>query len=465
MEKTIDPRSKLLTQSPFKLMLSLSLPAIVGMVVVGLYNLLDAVFVGQMVSPEAMGAVSVSYPFTLINSGIATLIGVGSASVLSRAIGEKDKATVDKIMGNLIFLNLVLSVVITAVGMIFTRQILMLTGAEGEILNIAEGYLRIVFAGSLFINFAQSANMVMRGEGILKKAMIITGTGAVINIILDPIMITLMKKYGSGVEGAALATIIAQIITASITLWYFSNKSKNVRIHKIALDKKLLPKILSVGLSAMLMQIMTLVQQTVLFNVAAEYGGDTWQIILGAALRLQAFAFIPLWGMAQGFQPAVGTNYGAKQYARVKKITWVFSLSATVLTLLFYIPIEAAPKAMLSMFITDSKIAAQGAGDFRVLFSTYVLLGFLITAITLFQALGKASKASVLVILRQIVLFIPLAVLLPKLNDLGIHGVFLAPALTEAIIFIGALVLVIVEFKKLNDSKAELVEENVEVNV
>lgn len=449
MNKQTDTRTMLLTATPLQLMLTLSLPAIIGMVVVGLYNLMDAVFVGQMVGSNAMGAVSVSYPFTLINTGVSTLIGVGSASVLSRAVGKNDQNTVDKIMGNLIALNLILGVIITAVGMIFTRQILTLSGAEGEILNIAERYLRIIFAGSLFVNFAQSANMIMRGEGILKKAMLITGTGAVLNIILDPIMITVMKANGYGVEGAAYATILSQFITASITLWYFLKKSKMVKIHQIRLESSLLSEILGVGFSAMLMQVMMLVQQTVLYNVAAKHGGDTWQIILGAALRVQSFAFIPLWGMSQGFQPAAGTNYGAKEYERVKKVTLGFSLGATILALIFYLPVEIAPKMVLSWFITDSSIVAQGSNDLRVLFSTYITLGFLITVITLFQSLGKASKASVLVVFRQIALFIPLAVLLPKVGGLGIHGVFLAPALTDGIIFIVAVLLVVSEFRSL----------------
>ena len=455
MNKKTDTRTILLTASPFQLMISLSLPAIVGMVVVGLYNLMDAVFVGQMVGTNAMGAVSVSYPFTMINSGISTLIGVGSASVLSRAVGKKDQGTIDKIMGNLIALNLILSIAVTVIGMVFTRPILRLTGAEGEILNIAERYLRIIFAGSLFVNFAQSANMVMRGEGILKKAMLITGTGAVLNIILDPIMISLMTKNGMGVEGAAFATILSQFITASITLWYFLKKSKMIKINRIKLENSLLPEILSVGFSAMLMQVMNFVQQTVLYNVASQHGGDTWQIILGAALRVQSFAFIPLWGMSQGFQPAAGTNYGAKEYDRVKKVTLGFGLGATVLALLFYLPVELAPKTVLSWFITDPELVAQGVGDFRVLFSTYITLGLMITAITLFQSLGKASKASVLVLLRQIVLFIPMVILLPKMSGLGIHGVFAAPALTDGIVFVVSILLVISEFRNLTKLKAE----------
>lgn len=402
-----------------------------------------------------MSAVSISYPFTLINTGVSTLIGVGSASVLSRAIGKKDQSTVDKIMGNLIAMNLLLGIIITVLGMIFTRQLLALSGAEGEILNHAERYLRIIFAGSLFVNFAQSANMIMRGEGILKKAMLITGTGSVLNIILDPIMITAMSAQGQGIEGAAYATVASQIITAAITLWYFVAKSKVVRIHGIRLETSLISEILGVGFSAMLMQVMTMVQQTTLYHVAARHGGDTWQIILSAALSIQSFTMIPLWGASQGFQPAAGTNYGAKQYGRVKHITKVFMIGVTVFSLIFYIPIQLAPKTILSWFIKDIGIVSQGVTDFRILFSTYILLGFVLMVITLMQSLGKASKASVLVMMRQIILFVPLAILLPQIGSLGVHGVFLAPAATDLIILILAIVLLTGEFRNISKLAAQ----------
>ena len=205
----------------------------------------------------------------------------------------------------------------------------------------------------------------------------------------------------------------------------------------------------------MLMQVMTLVQQTVLYNVASRYGGDSWQIILGAALSTQSFAFIPLWGMSQGFQPAAGTNYGAKQYDRVKQVTKGFIIGATILTLIFYIPIQLAPATLLSWFIKDESLASQGIAPFRILFSTYVLLGFLIMAITLMQSLGKASKASVLVMLRQIVLFIPLAIVMPMIGGLGITGVFVAPALTDLVVVILAVFMVASVFKDLTKQAAQ----------
>lgn len=449
MAQKQDTRTQLLTATPLQLIVSLSIPAIIGMVVVGLYNLMDRIFVGQLIGEVAMGAVSVSYPFTLINTGISTLIGVGSASILSRAVGKKDQDTLDKIMGNLVALNLLFGVAIIAIGMVFTRPLLMLSGAEGEILNNAERYLRIIFAGSLFVNFAQSSNMIMRGEGLLKQAMLFSAGSAILNIILDPILISVLKPYGMGIDGAAYATIISQFVYAAVMLWHFKAKSKNVRIHGIRIEKSLASEIFGVGFSAMLMQVMTLVQQTVLYNVASRYGGESWQIILGAALSTQSFAFIPLWGMSQGFQPAVGTNYGAKQYDRVKKITKGFIVGGTVLTLIFYIPIQLAPKTLLSWFIKDANLVSQGVAPFRILFSTYILLGFLIMAITLMQSLGKASKASVLVMLRQIVLFIPLAIIMPMIGGLGVTGVFVAPALTDLIVVIMAVFMVASVFRGL----------------
>ncbi|PYG87966.1 putative MATE family efflux protein [Ruminiclostridium sufflavum DSM 19573] len=450
MVQVKDTRTKLITEKPFRLMLSLSLPAIIGMVVIGLYNFIDAVFVGQMISPQAMGAVTVSYPFTLVNSAIATLIGVGSASVLSRAIGKKEQSTIDKIMGNLIMSVLLLSVAVTVLGMIFTRQILILSGAKGEILENAVIYLRIIFAGSIFVNFSQAANMVMRGEGLLKRAMLIMGAGAVLNIILAPIMISITHS----VSGAAYATVTAQVTQAVITLWYFLKKSKNVGIHAIRIDKALIPEVLSVGISAMLMQLMQLIQQTIMYNTAASYGGNEWQIILGACLRIQAFAFIPLWGISQGFQPAIGTNYGAKEYLRVKKITRTFIIGATVFSLLFYIPVMAFPQAMLSMFITEAGTAQMGVGSLRLFFSTYILLGVMILSITLFQSLGKGGIAAILTLLRQMVFFIPLALILPGVGSLGIHGVFLAPVLTDIGVLVLSSILIAKVFIKMNTFKS-----------
>lgn len=221
------------------------------------------------------------------------------------------------------------------------------------------------------------------------------------------------------------------------------------------MEKELFSEIFGIGFSAMLMQVMLLVQQTVLYNVAAQYGGDTWQTILGATLRVQSFAFIPLWGLSQGYQPAVGTNFGAKQYDRVKHITKIFSIAATLLALIFYLPIMVAPKAMLSLFITTPEVVAQGAGDFRLFFISYIVLGFWVVILTLMQSLGRATKASILVILRQIAIYIPAAIVIPHIAGLGVHGAFSAPLVTDAIVLFVVIGMMLSEFKRMDQLKAQ----------
>ena len=451
MKQSLDTRTKLLTQRPFSLMLELSIPAVLGMVVVGLYNMMDSIFVGQMVGDIQMGAVSVSYPFTLINAGSAAMLGVGSASVLSRAIGKKDNDTVKKIMGNLVAAVLILSVIYTVIGMVFTRQLLSLAGASDNILNsmLVSAMVTYLFENGKIETTATRANMVIRGEGQLKKAMFIIASGAILNIILDPIFISILNPYGMGIEAAAYATVLSQFVQAAITVWYFKKKSPNVKIGRIRIDGPILRQVLAVGISALLMQVLTLVQQTVIYRVAANYGGETSQILLGAALRFWNFSFVPLWGISQGFQPAAGTNYGAKDYDRVKLLTKVFIAAATVLSLLFWIPAELLPEQVLSMFITTPGIAASGATNFRIMFSTYILQGSFLIAVTLFQSLGKANKATWLVLFRQIILFIPLCVFLPMIGGLGISGVWLAIALTDAVLVVITIAMMASEFRKM----------------
>ncbi|EJO5347783.1 MATE family efflux transporter [Clostridium botulinum] len=444
-------REELLKKDPKSLMFKLCTPAILGMIVIGLYSFMDAVFAGQLIGKNAMGAVSVAYPITFLNSGIATLIGIGSSSILSRAIGKNDQKTIDKIMGNLVCLVLIFSTIIMVLGIVFTKEILIITGAKGEILELAARYLRIVFIGSIFVNFAQSANMVMRGEGIMKKAMIFMTIGAVLNIILDPIFIIAFGEYG--VEGAATATLLSQLIQAAITMHYFVRKSKSVRIHKIKIEKELLPEIFSVGLSAMMMQLMSMIQQTLMYRMAAKYGGENQLILMGAALKIQALSFIPIWGMSQGLQPVVGTNYGAKLFKRVKKCTNTFIVGSTILALIFWVPIQLFPRQALSLMITDMSVVNEGISNLRMMYSLFPLLGSFIMGVTFFQSIGNAKNASVLVFLRQLILFVPGIILLPAVA--GIKAVWFATPLIDLIVFVILLCLIKKEYKNMDSTICE----------
>ncbi len=449
MEQAVDQKKEaLLNDSIVKLMFKLSLPAIVGMFVIGLYSFVDAIFVGQWVNEVAVGAIAVAYPLTLINNGIAVLVGIGSASVLSRAIGRDDQQTVDKIMGNLLVLVFLLSLLTTVVGYFFTRQLLSFSRVEGQMLAYAINYLKIIFLGSFFVNFAQAANMVMRGEGKMMIAMAIMALGAVLNIILDPIFI---KVLNFGIEGAAIATVIAQVVQFSITLLYFLKFSNKVKFKRIRLEKSILSGVLSVGVSAMLMQVLSLVQQTVLYARLMTYGGSDKVILMGAIMRYMMLAFIPVWGISQGFQPVAGTNYGAEKYDRVKKSTLVFGVGATVLALIFWLPFMLFTEQILSWFIKDNvSIIANGLLDAHIAMLVFPLAGSMIIFVTLFQAIGNAKKAGLLIMLRQAVLFIPLVYILPMIANLNSLGAFASFALTDIVVFLIAIVSTVKLFKTLS---------------
>ncbi|ERL22847.1 MATE efflux family protein [Oribacterium sp. oral taxon 078 str. F0263] len=402
---------ELLTAQPLQILIKLSLPAILGMIVIGLYPLMDGIFAGQILSERAMTAVGIATPFTYINTGIATLIGVGSASLLSRAIGEGNQRTIDKVMGNLCFWILLLSAIVTVLGILFCQQLLAVFGAKGELLNLSARYLRIIFLGSVFVNFAQAANMVMRGEGLMKRAMLIMAMGAGINISLDPILMILLKEHG--VEGAAIATVTAQFVQAIVTLWYFKKKSEVVKIGLIRRENEITGEMFSVGVSAMLMQVLTIIQQSFLYGQAFRYGGETSATIMAATLRIQAFSFIPLWGMSQGLQPAIGANFGAKQYDRVKKIFNVFTISSIVLAACFWLPAEAFAKPVLKLFGLSDETLLLAVPSFRTMYSIFIVYGVMIMTMTFFQAIGDGKTAGILVMLRQIILFIPSVILLP----------------------------------------------------
>ena len=440
-----DMKTQLLTKSPKELLFKLAIPGIIGMLVIGLYPFMDGIFAGRLIGDYAMSAISVSMSLTIINGGISALIGVGSASIVSRAIGKGDKETIDKIFGNFCYWVILFSAIITIVGLIFAPHFLDMVGAKGNIKELGVRYLRVVFFGSLFVNFAQAGNMTMRGEGALKQSMMIMGTGAILNIILDPILMKLMGEYA--IEGAAIATVLSQIVQALLTFHYFSKKSSFVKIHKVKKYKAIYREMFSIGSSAMMMQILFAVQQTFLFKQAFVYGGDNWGILMSATMRLYMFSFIPLWGMSQGLQPVIGANFGAKQYGRVKDTMKIFMYGATILAAASWIPSMFCSDTLLSLFSVRHEIIEAGVKNFKMFYSTFILYGIMIMTLTFFQSIGDGKKAGIIVLLRQLVLFIPAILLLPQL--FGASAVWWAEPIVDFTMIIAGLFLMLNVMRKM----------------
>ena len=436
-------------------MIELSIPAVLGMVVVGLYNMMDSIFVGQMVGDVQMGAISVSYPLTLINAGSAAMLGVGSASVLSRAIGKKDENTIKKIMGNLVAMVLLLSVIYTVVGMVFTRQLLSLTGASDNILNYAEKYLRIVFAGSLFVNFFQSANMVIRGEGQLKRAMTIIASGAILNIILDPIFIFACDW---GIAGAAWATVIGQIFSFILALRYLW-RFQTIHFEKesFLLDIKESMKICSMGISSSSNQIAVTVIQIIQYNsltyygALTKYGTDIPLAACGIVMKTNAIILAIVVGISQGTQPIIGFNYGARQYHRVREAYLLAVKWNLVVSTIAFIAFQFFPQSIISLFGDGNELYFE----FAVLFMRTYLFMVLVNGVQLlsssfFTAIGKSLKGALLALTRQTFVLIPLTLLLPL--RFGIMGVLLAGPVADFSAFMLSVVLVGIELKKQKNS-------------
>ena len=445
-----DMKTQLLTKSPKELLFKLAVPGIIGMVVIGLYPFMDGIFAGRLIGDYAMSAISVSMSLTIINGGISALIGVGSASIVSRAIGKGDKETIDKIFGNFCYWVILFSAIITIVGLIFAPHFLDMVGAKGNIKELGVRYLRVVFFGSLFVNFAQAGNMTMRGEGALKQSMMIMGTGAILNIMLDPILMKLMGEYA--IEGAAIATVLSQIVQALLTFHYFSKKSSFVKIHKVKKYKAIYREMFSIGSSAMMMQILFAVQQTFLFKQAFVYGGDNWGILMSATMRLYMFSFIPLWGMSQGLQPVIGANFGAKQYGRLQDTMKIFMYGATILAAASWIPSMFCSDTLLSLFSVRHEIIEAGVKNFKMFYSTFILYGIMIMTLTFFQSIGDGKKAGIIVLLRQLVLFIPAILLLPQL--FGVSAVWWAEPIVDFTMIIAGLLLMLNVMRKMGKEVA-----------
>ena len=454
MEQNI--KTQLLTKKPIDLLFQLSVPAVIGMTVIGLYPLMDGVFAGNIIGQTAMTACGVATTLTIFNNGVATLVGIGSASVLSRALGKGDQETVDKIMGNLIYWVICFSAIITIGGILFAPHFLSMVGATGEIKSYGIRYLKIIFLGSIFVNFTQSANMVMRGEGLMKKAMMIMGFGALLNIILDPILMIIMGDYA--IEGAAIATITAQFVQAIVTLHYFLKKSKTVKIQRIKSNAVIKKEMFGIGSSAMMMNLLFMIQQTMLYKMAFQYGGDPNGILMSAAMRIYGFSFIPLWGMSQGLQPVVGTNFGAKLFNRVRETVKVFSIGGLILAAIFWIPAILFSKQILYWFGVEADIIAQGVSNFRLFYSVFVLYGVMVMSITFFQSIGNGKKAGIIVMFRQLFLFIPAIILLPM--AFGIKAVWFAQPLVDLIMIIIGVAMMINELKTMRQTKEEKINPN-----
>lgn len=437
-------RSEILALGMRQLFAKLAIPGIIGTLILGLYNFIDGIFVGQFIGPEALGGVTLVYSIVLFNQAILTLLGMGSMSMLSIAVGKQDSDTINRLFGNLVVTLGALSLVFSALVYSFTAEIVAFLGAKGAIFKYSQEYLRTLSLGFVFAALGPAINMLFRGEGQIKNAMKILSAGVMLNILLDFLLIYILKL---GVTGAAQATIISQVVVFCLNLVFIA-KGKSVislRQTRIRVAFDLLPKVLEIGSSTMILLIMASIQQILLFKTLSAQNDPALIPLLGASYRILLFAVIPFAGIGQGLQSIIGINFGAGRLDRVKAAFKVFTLNASVMAGVLWFLFMVFPQFFLSLMLSDPELIDAGIPYFRIMFSTFLLAGIINNTATLFQALGKGWKASVIFLSRQILFFVPLLLILP--DTLGIIGIWLSMPLAEALTIAVIAVLLGGEFR------------------
>jgi putative MATE family efflux protein len=431
-----------------KLLLKFSIPAIAGMAVNALYNVIDRIFVGRGVGSDALSGIAVTMPFMLPLFGFAVLIAVGTAVRVSIKIGEKKLEEAESIIGNGFILSVIIGVALTIICIIFMKPILIAFGGSDTSLDYAEQFMRIIIFGTVLQIIGLTLNSAIRAEGNPMMALATMLIGALINTALNPLFIFVLHL---GVRGSALATLISQAFTAVWTLYYFVNPKNIIRlkIKNMRLKLHIIRDILSIGLGPFILQSAVGVMLLVANNVFTGIGGNDALAVIGIISVISMLFNMIISGFAQGMQPIVGYNHGAKNVQRVKDAFTSSLLMATAVCIAGFIPVFFFSREIMSLFFGDNDyILKMGSQGLKYSLMTLPLLGFQNISISYFQAIGKFKQSIFLYLMRQLVLIIPLLFILSNL--FGFYGGVAAFPATDVIITVITAVLVISDRRKMN---------------
>lgn len=439
MKNTISTADMMEKESIQEVLLKLAVPAIIAMLINAVYNIVDTIFVGMLDNTSAIAAVSIVYPLFMFIGAIGTMFGAGGASYLSRLLGEKKKTEADKTLTSTIIVGCIFSLFFTVISIIFLDEFLLMYGATETTMPYAKDYGYIIVLGSIFTIGTAIMSNTIRAEGNSRYSMIATCIGGVINIILDPIF---MFKFDMGIKGAAIATVISQIISFIFLLRYYYSKKSYIRLSFKFLKPtfNMFFEILKIGIPIFATQVLASFALGFM-NLGAKPYGDVAVAAMGIVFRVMSIGFYIVFGIGQGFQPVAGYNYGARNFTRLKEATRISikwsTIAAVIISILFIIFAEG----FMIIFTRDKEVIKIGVKSFRAASILFPLFGFVNTYAVLFQALGKAGGSFILSISRQGIFYIPLMYILPKF--MGLHGVIFCQTAADGLAFIETLIMAI----------------------
>ncbi|WP_159479418.1 MATE family efflux transporter [Chryseobacterium sp. 18068] len=421
-----------------KVMWETSWPAVAAIVLYGINNFLDAIFVGYLINTKALAAVGMAFPLSQIVLGFGRLVGIGAGAAVSIWIGENRQDKLYKLFGSFNFLCIFFSLICTVPAYIFAHELMAMMGAKGELQTIAVEYFRVTLIGTIFWIYGLALNMLIRAEGKMKTAAVMIAGGLVIDIILKPIFIS---TFGMGVSGAAWATNCGMLIYSLLGFYYYAKGKSSFKTNwkSVSYNPEIGKRILKLGLPEMILSVMGVVQSIIIFNAIASYGTEDDISFFTVLNRFFLFLLTPLFGLMRGLQPVVGINFGAGQFERARKFLKTYILAGIAILSPFFLMAMIFPEQLIGLMLPGYIVNASQIQDFRLFFSVLPLLPITVLALSYYPAVNDSRKASSLVFLRQLILYIPLMLILPYY--FGVKSIYWGSALIEVIVGVTTFII------------------------
>lgn len=400
------------TESIGKLLMQYAVPAIIAMTASSLYNMVDSIFIGHGVGTMAISGLALTFPLMNLAAAFGSLVGVGASTLISVKLGQKDYDTAQRVLGNVFVLNIVLGLAFTVIVMLFLDPILYFFGGSDQTVGYARDYMQIILLGNTVTHLYLGLNAVLRSSGHPQKAMYATIATVVVNTILDPVFI---YGFGWGIRGAAIATIVAQVISLTWQLKLFGNKDELLHFHRgiFRLRRKIVFDSLAIGMSPFLMNMAACFIVILINQGLKKYGGDLAIGAFGIVNRLVFIVVMIVMGLNQGMQPIAGYNFGAKLYERVNKVLKLTIIYATAVTTFGFLVGMLLPDLVVGIFTSDAELTELSATGLRITVMFFPIIGFQMVTSNFFQSIGMAGKAIFLSLTRQMLILLPCLLILP----------------------------------------------------
>ena len=445
------------TEKISKLLKQYATPAIIAMLATSLYNMVDSIYIGQGVGPMAISGLAVTFPLMNISIAFGTLVGVGAATLISILLGQKDYKMANRVLGNVVMLNVAISALVTALGLIFLNPILYFFGASENTIAYAREYMVVILWGNIISHLYHGLNGVVRSSGRPRLAMAATILAVVLNVILDPIFIFVFKM---GIRGAAIATILAQVIALVWITKILCDKNNVLHFapEVFKFDWKIAWRSLSIGMSPFLMNIASCFVVILINNQLKRYGGDLAIGAYGISNRLCFLFFTITMGLTQGMQPIAGYNYGARNWGRVKEVLKLTILCSVAALTLGFITGLTIPRLAVSLFTRDAELQGIAARAFRITVLMFPIVGFQAVVTNFFQCVGYVRKAIFLSLSRQLLFLVPFLATFPMV--LGLDGVWWSMPASDLVSAVAAFFMIRALMRDWSRKEAEQLPDN-----